>query len=764
MAAKPQRKRAGTTQKNGFGGTMREQLRQVEMLLNVSRRVAAIETLDEVLGTVVAITTEETDSERGTLWLNDDQTGELYSRVALGTNHREFRILNTKGIVGHVYQTGEGAIIPDAYEDSRFDRSIDKETGFHTKSILAAPIKTVAGQLIGVIQTLNKKQGQYNEQDLHLLEAMTTQAAITLQSRQYVERMEKTREQEMEFLDIVSDVSSELELKPLLQKVMNEAKRMLKADRATLFLSDENTNELWSSVGTGLQSIEIRFPNHLGIAGTVFTSGETVNIPYAYADLRFNPAFDKKTGYFTRSILCVPVVNKEGKTIGAAQCLNKQGGPFTAEDESRLKAFSAKISLALENAKLFADVQNMKNYNESVLESMTSGVVTLDESGKIVTCNAAGLRIMHAAAGDIIDQQSADFFKETNSWVLDKVKKVEKTQEPENSLDAEMVFAGKKITVNLTVVPLISVEQKRLGSMVMIEDISKEKRGKAALARYLGSALADQLGESGGLKDKITVATVLFSDIRSFTTLTEKLGAEGTVSLLNDYFTVMVDCVEQEGGQLDKFIGDALMAGFGHILKHDDDADRAVRAAISMITRLAEFNAQRKARGDDEIEIGIGLNTDSMLVGNIGSEKQSNYTMIGDGVNLAARLESACKQYFSRILISENTNKRLNGTYRMRDVDWVVVKGKTEPVAVYEILDYHTEESFPNLMETLNHFKSGRELYRTRKWDKAINAFGEALSLNPSDKLSGMYIDRCKHLQANPPADDWDGIWVMKSK
>jgi adenylate cyclase len=153
-----------------------------------------------------------------------------------------------------------------------------------------------------------------------------------------------------------------------------------------------------------------------------------------------------------------------------------------------------------------------------------------------------------------------------------------------------------------------------------------------------------------------------------------------------------------------------------------------------------------------------------LLVGNIGSEKQSNYTMIGDGVNLAARLESACKQYFARILISENTRKRLKGTYRMRDVDWVVVKGKTEPVAVYEVLDYHTEESFPNLMEALNHFKSGRELYRARKWDKGINAFSETLSLNPEDKLSGMYIDRCKHLQANPPSDDWDGIWVMKSK
>ena len=108
---------------------------------------------------------------------------------------------------------------------------------------------------------------------------------------------------------------------------------MLKADRSTLFLNDEKTNELWSQVGTGLDAIQIRLPNHLGIAGAVFTSGKTINIPYAYADLRFNPAFDKKTGYFTRSILCVPVVNKDGKVIGVTQVLNKRGGPFNEEDE-----------------------------------------------------------------------------------------------------------------------------------------------------------------------------------------------------------------------------------------------------------------------------------------------------------------------------------------------------------------------------------------------------------------------------------------------
>jgi adenylate cyclase len=310
------------------------------------------------------------------------------------TFQREIRILNTSGVAGYVYTSGEALIIHDAYADDRFNRSIDEQTGFTTRNILCVPIRTVKGEIIGVAQTLNKRTGKFTKQDLSLLEAMTSQGTLALQSAQFIERMQAIRRQEMEFIDVVSEVTADIKLGSLLQKVMGEATRLLNAERSTLFLNDEKTSELWSEVGQGLESVQIRLPNHLGIAGAVFTSGKAINIPYAYADLRFNPAFDKKTGYFTRSILCVPITNKHGKVIGVTQVLNKRGGPFTGEDESRLRAFTAQISIALENAKLFADVQNMKNYNEAMLESMSNAVITLDENEKIATCNAAGLRIL----------------------------------------------------------------------------------------------------------------------------------------------------------------------------------------------------------------------------------------------------------------------------------------------------------------------------------------------------------------------------------
>ncbi|MBT8136560.1 MAG: GAF domain-containing protein [Gammaproteobacteria bacterium] len=742
-----------------------KKLRQAEMLLDVSRRVAAIENLDDVLTTLIDIATEELDAERGSLFLNDPDTGELYSRVAQGELSREIRVLNTSGIAGAVFSSGVGEIIENPYDDPRFNRNVDAQTGFKTETILCAPLKTMRGEVIGVSQILNKKNGAFSEDDLVLLEAITTQASVALQSSQFVEHVKKTRQKEMEFLDLVADITSELELGPLLNRVMTEATRMLQAERSTLFLNDEKTGELFSRVAMGDSIGEIRLPNTAGIAGAVFTSGETIHIPHAYADLRFDPSFDKKTGYFTRSILCVPVINKDGKRIGVTQILNKRGGPFTKADETRLKAFTAQVSIALENAKLFEDIQNMKDYSEGMLHSMSNGVITIDGEGKIVTCNDAGLTILGVTEQDVINVQAPDFFVDANAWIWDKVLSVEESQQSDIVMDAELQFNDNTISANVSVLPLMSSNNENLGAMVLIEDISSEKRMKSTMARYMDPGVADQLMGSGEdiLGGKSSEITVLFSDIRSFTTITEALGPQGTVQMLNEYFTIMVDCITREGGMLDKFIGDAIMAGFGIPVPHNDDEDRAVRAAIAMIVELWEWNVTRVEQGLDPLDHGVGLNTGTVVSGNIGSPKRMDYTMIGDGVNLAARLESACKQYSARILISEFTKAKLRGTYRIRDVDLVVVKGKTKPVGVYEVLDYHNEQTFPNLMDNVNYFNEGVRQYRAGNWEKGIANFQEALKASPADALSTTYIERCKYLQQHPP-EQWNGVWVMKSK
>jgi adenylate cyclase len=754
-----------------------------DMLLQVTTDLAKTKSLDEALETLVKITTTTIGAERGTIFLNDASTGELYSRIAQGNFRREIRILNSKGVAGWVFTHNEGTIIHDAYKDDRFNKAVDVRTGFRTKSILCAPLRTVSGEKIGVSQILNKIDGQFEEEDLELLLAMTEQAAIAIQGNIIVEQVEAARKQELEFLDVVSQVSSELELTPLLQKIISTISTMLDCERATLFINDEKTNELYTEVGEGLdEKSVIKFPNHLGIAGTVFTSGESVNIPHAYADLRFNPAFDKQTGFFTRSILCMPVFNKEGKAIGVSQVLNKRGGSFNTEDEKRLAAFTSQISMGIENAKLFDDVQSQMNYSQSILASMHDAVITFDENFVIKTCNPAGLRILKLInESEILEQSASAIFSASNQWLLDKIESI---KEIEEFLDHELVVDGETLSVNVTLTPLMGKASTGLGdaksskhksnatvigAMLMIEDISSEKRMKSTMSRYMDPELADQLMASGGSSEDImggkqSVGTVLFSDVRSFTTITEELGAQGTVKLLNEYFTIMVDCITDEGGMLDKFIGDAMMCIFGTPVPHDDDPDRAVRAAIRMMTDLKVFNDKRMNEGKRPIDHGMGINTDSIVSGNIGSPKRMDYTVIGDGVNLAARIESACKQYGAHILISEFTYKAVKATYRTRQVDYVIVKGKTEPVGVYEVLDFHDDESYPDLVDALGLFNDGYRSWNQGKWDQAIKLFQSVKKINENDLAAQLYIDRCNHMKKNPPKGEWDGVWVMTTK
>jgi adenylate cyclase len=752
------------------GRVMRTRTKDLEILLNFARRLSGSESLDEILQALVEMTSLAINCDRCSFFLSDSSTGDLYTRVAQGLRRQEtVHLLNNTGIAGAAFLTGQSIIVDDAYADPRFNPSIDRDTSYTTKTVLCVPLRTGKGEIIGVAQALNKIGGSFTAYDQMLLEGIAEQAVPALVSSQAVERMQKSRHQELAFLDIVADITSQIDLDKLLQRVMTEANRMLGAERSTLFLHDAKTNELFSRVAMGTKIGEIRFPDSAGIAGAVFTTGKTINIPHAYADLRFNPSFDKRTGFFTRSILCTPVINKYGSTIGVTQALNKSGGPFSVEDESRLKAFTAQVAISLENAKLFDDVQKIKNYNESMLESMSNGVITLDESDTIVTCNSAGARIMKLPASAILGRSAAEFFAGRNAWIIERIRKVVTEKVANVAMDLEIAFGDQPVSVNLTALPLTSGDGKQLGTLLMIEDISTEKRVKATMARYMDPAIAARMleegnGDSGLLGGASTRATVLFSDIRGFTTLSEELGAQGTVAFLNEYFSLMVECIAHEEGMLDKFIGDAIMAAFGLPMAHDDDEDRAVRAAIAMIRACRRWSHERSQRGQPPVEMGIGLNTDMVVSGNIGSAKRMDYTLIGDGVNLASRLESACKAYSAQILISENTFGRLRGTYRIRGIDRVLVKGKTEPVGVYEVLDHHIEESFPNLMDVVSYFNEGVQHYRSARFSDAAAQFDRALLRHPRDKLSATYIERCRYFEAHPPGEDWNGVWVMTQK
>jgi adenylate cyclase len=234
--------------------------------------------------------------------------------------------------------------------------------------------------------------------------------------------------------------------------------------------------------------------------------------------------------------------------------------------------------------------------------------------------------------------------------------------------------------------------------------------------------------------------------------------------MLNEYFTDMVDVVFDYNGILDKYIGDMIMAVFGSVLATEEDADNAVTVGSRMMVALRDLNARRAIAGHEPIRIGVGISTGHVVAGSIGSPKRLEYTVIGDRVNLAERLENANKYYGTSVLICETTAGRLKRPPLMRELDLIRVRGRSMPVSIYEILEHHTKETFANLEVVVPAFKEGITQYRQRRWERAAAHFGEALSACPGDRPSRLYLDRCEIYRHEPPGQDWDGVWsVQKS-
>lgn len=580
------------------------------------------------------------------------------------------------------------------------------------------------------------------------------------------------RDDESKILEVTNAISAEIHLLPLLQKIIETATDILAADRSTLFLYDSQTNELWSQIAEGTNVKEIRFPANIGIAGSVFTTGEFVNIKDAYKDERFNQAVDKKTGYRTRSILCMQVCNKQGEAIGVIQVLNKKNGVFAAIDEKRLQAFSAQAAIAIENAQLFDEMATIKNYNEAIIESMSNGVLSIDADGVIVKVNKAALRIFGLVEHPerLLSENINTIFAEKNQWVIDSVQTVFTNGVLDESLDVQIHLGvdGNEysINVNLRILALGNSSENHIGVLMVIEDITNMKRLRTTMARYMTKELADKLLEEGeqALGGNLQVATILFSDIRSFTSFSEKNGPQETVAMLNEYFSVMFDLILANDGILDKYIGDAIMAVFGAPFTSAMDADNALNCAVDMMHSLREFNSIREGVGQEAIHIGIGISTGQVVSGNIGSDKRMDYTVIGDGVNLSARLEGATKVYKTPILISEMTVNALSDSHPLREIDCIRVKGKERPVAIYEALEGMTSRRQAAINASLPLFEKSLEWYRKKEWSEAISGFESILSTDPEDLISKLYLDRCHHFIMTPPIDSWDGVWEMKTK
>jgi adenylate cyclase len=259
--------------------------------------------------------------------------------------------------------------------------------------------------------------------------------------------------------------------------------------------------------------------------------------------------------------------------------------------------------------------------------------------------------------------------------------------------------------------------------------------------------------------------TILFSDIRGYTTLTENLGAAEVVSLLNQYFETMVEAVFNHEGTLDKFIGDALMAVFGAPLPlTENHAWLAVKSAMDMRQRLQEFNQKRIFHSQPQIRIGIGISSGEVVSGNIGSPKRMDYTVIGDGVNLSSRLEGVTKEYGCDIIISEFTYNLCSDHLWVRQLDKIRVKGKHQAVNIYELIGDRSTPLDANTQEFLHYYQAGRNAYILRDFTQAIACFESAQAIIPTDKAVHIHLERAYKYQQIPPSKSWDGVWTMITK
>lgn len=311
-----------------------------------------------------------------------------------------------------------------------------------------------------------------------------------------------------------------------------------------------------------------------------------------------------------------------------------------------------------------------------------------------------------------------------------------------------------------------------LGAYIIItvyKYFTEEKNKKAlkgTFGKYVSPAIVEEILASpenielGGRKQEVTV---FFSDVRGFTTISETLSATDLSDLLNEYLTPMTEIIFENKGTLDKYIGDAIMAFFGAPLIDENHAKNGCRAALQNIERLLTLQQELVDRGLPKIDVGIGLNTGEVSVGNMGSNIVRNYTIMGDSVNLGARLEGITKQYGVRIIISEFTKAQIgDDEFVTREVDWVRVKGKLEPVKIYELVAEGSRQGEQG--ELMNRFDKGFHLYHECDFVGAKKAFEHALEIKEDDFVSKLYIDRCNDYIAEPPASDWDGVFVMTTK
>ncbi len=794
---------------------------------------------DEMLEAIRGKVGELLSADRTTIFLRDAERHQLWTTVQGEDGQNvEIRIpIAPTCIAGEVAVSKQSLNLPyDFFDDPRSGEAKKQfeRTGYRTYTMLAVPLLDDEGDLVAVVQTINKLDARadphlpladrvdragFTDGDLALFAEFAPCLRLILESsRSFYLAAQKQRAAHA-LMQASLSLGQSLDLATTLRRVMDEAKQLMQADRGTLWLLDRDRGDLWTQITLpdGSQR-ELRVPVGVGFAGRVAATGQTMNIPF---DLYDHPAsdnakkVDRDTHYRTCSLLCMPVFNSDRELIGVTQLVNKRQpgdfppydpadwpqapelfrASFNDTDEQFMEAFNIQAGIAIENAKLFAKVQQEQQKQQDILRSLSDAAIATDCQGRIEMANERAYELLgwdrdrESLEGkhvvDVVQFKGDPFAQWVQASITLPDDKSRQQYYPDRLLLSQRGGGNtpSEHAVNLTINTMFDAEDPRkvMGTLVVMEDISEEKRLKTTMYRYMTQEVAEQLLASGktDLGGERKEITVLFSDIRGYTSLTERMEAEAVVALLNEYFEVMVDAVFQHQGTLDKYMGDAMMAVFGSPLHLEDHAWKAVQTAIAMRERLVDFNQRRyrlfcdrhghPPQTPDDIalttlNVGIGINTDVAISGNIGSSKRMEFTAIGDGINLGARLESATKYYGCDIIISESTYRACGDRLWVRELDRIRVKGKRHPIAIYEPIDLRSRPLSPRQEAIVAHYQQGREHYHNRRFALAMGEFGQVLEADKQNRAALLHLERCQHWLQHPPPDDWDGVWTMTEK
>lgn len=412
----------------------------------VSKNVSYHQELQRFVPQWLMMIVELTECEQGSVFVYDEDSGELFSRCLTGAFSHPLRIKKGTGIVGQVFETGRPILIADAYDNLQFNPTIDRRTKFKTKSVLCCPLK-MGPKVIGCVELMNKKLmgGVFTGDDLKLVDMLGTLITPGLTSPKLHRQLKQHHAYESRVLKQAISGDKNRFMSPLVREIMKCVSQILETERCTLFLSDPVSRKLWAIISQGLDNIHIEIPDNRGIAGAVYQNNIILNIPDCYSDPRFNQAVDRESGFKTRTILCAPIPHTvTGKPLGVIQAINKIGGVFTQSDERHMEQLCAMVSSILMTSDSVEELTCSAELNERVFQCLSVATVVLNSVGNCVKVNRDGADLFFLESpSQWIGKHASEIFSATNPTLFQMWARAVETEEEQTEELPIYPFVGE---------------------------------------------------------------------------------------------------------------------------------------------------------------------------------------------------------------------------------------------------------------------------------------------------------------------------------